>query len=186
MTQRPQASDLSYIFMYHEIKNGPFRMCEQNQIEFTKFYRVMDKTGRIIKKELFKLRNDLEFEYAIHSFILDVKNELIMKHFNEKELEKIEDTTILKVPNLSDEITNFLGKFLGKNYTRRYVPELDFCKNLKGLMMSLVYADNLKGYVCRIHFNLNNISFYPNCKVEMAQTKRQAVKSSFKGAGYRK
>ncbi|CAG8802101.1 27680_t:CDS:2, partial [Racocetra persica] len=51
-----------------ENKKGPFRMREQNRIEFAESYRAMDKSymwklssGRIVE-ELFKLGNDLEFE----------------------------------------------------------------------------------------------------------------------------
>ncbi|CAG8463353.1 12236_t:CDS:2 [Acaulospora colombiana] len=173
-------------------------------------------SGRIVEKELLKLGNDLVFEHAIHSFILDVEDELIMEHFTEKELEEIEGTTIPVVPDISDEIDNFLSKFLGKtnlNEIRQIIKESKFGestsvpmatrknkkvkrkpgerrkigrrgdwtlravgngnkdefgagerinwdkdarKNIQtigiiheGLMMSLVYADNPKGYVCR-------------------------------------
>ncbi|GBC08127.1 hypothetical protein RclHR1_07920002 [Rhizophagus clarus] len=77
----------------------------------------------------------------------------------------------------------------------------------EGLMMSLVYADNPKGYVCR--FRRSDLMEVPDTAekfdsilkilasiltaksairmtIEMAQTKRQAVKSSLKGTGYRK
>ncbi|CAB5396375.1 unnamed protein product [Rhizophagus irregularis] len=377
-TQRPQASDLSYASMSHEIEaetdvfnsennedsetidldtpdheeaidnkeevkeegnnkevakenqNGPFRMREQNRMEFIKSYRAMNESymwklssGRIVEEELFKLGTDLEFEHAIHSFILDVEDELIMEHFTEEELKEIEGTTIPKIPDLSDEIDDFLGKFLGKtnlnkirqiikesmfgnDYNREKHHDVDYIclalyslvreiengnlknanlenwynchvwniifdqafgdvqavtvvrgestsvstatrknkqakrkpgerrrigrrgigyselvnwvkdvrKNIQtvgiiheGLMMSLVYADNPKGYICRMR--RSNLMEVPDTAekfdsiltilasiltaksaiqmtIEMAQTKRQAVKSSFKGAGYRK
>ncbi|CAG8846108.1 31399_t:CDS:2, partial [Gigaspora margarita] len=69
---------------------------------------------RIVKKKLFKLRDDLEFEHAIYSFILDIEDNLIMEHFTKEELEEIEDTTIPEVPDLLDKIDDFLDKFLGK------------------------------------------------------------------------
>ena len=47
---------------------------------------------------------------AIHSFILDVGDELIMEHFTEKELEEIEGTTIPEIPDISDEIDNSLER----------------------------------------------------------------------------
>ena len=37
-----------------------------------------------------------------------------MGHFTAEELEEIESTTIPEVPDLSDEIDYFLGRFLGK------------------------------------------------------------------------
>ncbi|CAG8450430.1 5569_t:CDS:2, partial [Cetraspora pellucida] len=105
-----------------ENKKGPFRMREQNRMEVAESYRAMDKrymwkllSGRIVEEELFKLGNDLEFEHAIHSLILDTEDELIMEHFTKEELEKIEGTAIPEVPDLSDEIDNFLGKFIAKN-----------------------------------------------------------------------
>ncbi|CAG8541030.1 12439_t:CDS:10 [Ambispora gerdemannii] len=94
-----------------ENQKGPFRM------------------RRIVEEELFKLGNDLEFEHAIHSFILDIEDELIMEHFTVKELEEIESATIPEVPELSNEIDDFLGKFLGKtnlNEIRQMIKESMF------------------------------------------------------------
>ena len=54
------------------------------------------------------------FHSAIHSFILDVEDELIMEHFTVEELEEIEGITIPEVPDISDEIDDYLGKFFGK------------------------------------------------------------------------
>jgi hypothetical protein len=54
------------------------------------------------------------FHSAIHSFILDVEDELIMEHFTEEELEEISSAPIPEVPELSDEVNDFLCKFLGK------------------------------------------------------------------------
>ncbi len=54
------------------------------------------------------------FHGAIHSFILDVEDELIMEHFTVEELEEIEGITIPEVPDISDEIDDYLGKFFGK------------------------------------------------------------------------
>ncbi|RIA84418.1 hypothetical protein C1645_832291 [Glomus cerebriforme] len=67
---------------------------------------------RIVKEELYKLKKDLEFKYAIHSFILDVDNKLIAEHFTEAELHEIEDTFIPEISELSDKINNLLNKFI--------------------------------------------------------------------------
>jgi len=56
----------------------------------------------------------LLFASAVHSFILDVEDELIVGHFTETELQEIDSTSIPEVPELSNEIDEFLGKFLGK------------------------------------------------------------------------
>src|SRR5437899_1097373 len=39
-----------------------------------------------------------------HSFILDIEDELIVEHFTEKEIEEIDSTPILVVPELSKEV----------------------------------------------------------------------------------
>ena len=49
------------------------------------------------------------------SFILDVEDELIVKHFTEEELKKIDSTPILEVPELSKEVNNFLRKISWKS-----------------------------------------------------------------------
>ncbi|CAB4388009.1 unnamed protein product [Rhizophagus irregularis] len=119
-----------------ENKKGPFRMSEENREEIAKAYRAMDteymwklSSGRIVEEELFELGNDLEFEHAIHSFILDVEDELIMEHFTEEELEEISSAPIPEVPELSDEVNDFLCKFLGKinlNEIRQIIKESIF------------------------------------------------------------
>ncbi|CAB4427528.1 unnamed protein product [Rhizophagus irregularis] len=119
-----------------ENKKGPFRMSEENREEIAKAYRAMDteymwklSSGRIVEEELFELGNDLEFEHAIHSFILDVEDELIMEHFTEEELEEISSAPIPEVPELSDKVNDFLCKFLGKinlNEIRQIIKESIF------------------------------------------------------------
>ena len=95
-------------------------------------------SGKFVEEELYKLGKRLEFEQfvfmhvimfvqerrhnctkllfpsAVHSFILDVEDELVMEHFTETELREIDNTSIPEVPELSNEIDEFLNKFLGK------------------------------------------------------------------------
>ncbi|GES90377.1 C2H2-type zinc finger transcription factor [Rhizophagus clarus] len=121
--------------MFKENK-GPVRMSEENREEFMRAYKEMDKkymwklsSGRIVEEELYKLGLEQEFEHAIHSFILDVEDELIMDHFTGRELEEIGSATIPEVPELSNEIDGFLGKFLGKtnlNEIRQTIKESMF------------------------------------------------------------
>jgi hypothetical protein len=54
------------------------------------------------------------FPSAVHSFILDIDDELVADCFTETELREIELTPIPEVPELSDEVNDFLDKFTGK------------------------------------------------------------------------
>ncbi|CAG8615598.1 10673_t:CDS:2, partial [Paraglomus occultum] len=98
------------------------RLSKANRREIDTAYNLMDKqymwklsSGKFIEEELYKLGKRLEFEHAVHSFILDVEDELIMEHFTETELREIDNTSIPEVPELSNEIDVFLNKFLGQD-----------------------------------------------------------------------
>ncbi|CAG8528390.1 11916_t:CDS:10 [Acaulospora morrowiae] len=120
-------------------KKGPFRMKEKNRKEILKAYNEMSKenmwklsSGRIVEEELLKLGNDLEFEHSVHSFIIDTDDEAVSDHFSEEEIEEINCTTIPQVPKLSDEITEFLHEFNGKESLidiRETLKEMMFGKN---------------------------------------------------------
>lgn len=71
-------------------------------------------SGKVIEDELYKLGRELEFEHAVHSFILDIDDELVADCFTETELREIKFTPIPEVPELSDEVNDFLNKFIGK------------------------------------------------------------------------
>jgi len=71
-------------------------------------------TGRFVEKELYRLGQELEFEHAIHSFMIDVDDELISSHFNDTELEEIDCSAGPHIPDLPDQIAEFLYEFVGK------------------------------------------------------------------------
>ncbi|GES91964.1 C2H2-type zinc finger transcription factor [Rhizophagus clarus] len=116
--------------------NDKVEMSEKNREKIMKAYREMDKkymwklsSGRIVEEELYKLGKEQQFEHAIHSFILDVEDKLIMEHFTREELEEIDSTPIPEVPELPKEVDNFLCKFLGKtnlNEIRQTIKESMF------------------------------------------------------------
>ncbi|GBB89332.1 hypothetical protein RclHR1_01600004 [Rhizophagus clarus] len=102
-------------------KTGPLRLSEANRKEIYEAYKLMDRrymwkltSGKVIEDELYKLGRELEFEHAVHSFILDIDDELVADCFTETELREIELTPIPEVPELSDEVDHFLNKFVGK------------------------------------------------------------------------
>ncbi|CAG8555473.1 8249_t:CDS:2, partial [Acaulospora morrowiae] len=65
-------------------KTGPIKLSKEN------------------RKEVDEWR-ELEHEHAVHSFILDIDDELVADCFTEAELREIELTPIPEVPELSDE-----------------------------------------------------------------------------------
>ncbi|CAB4438269.1 unnamed protein product [Rhizophagus irregularis] len=117
-------------------KTGPLRLSEANRKEVDEAYKLMDRrymwklsSGKVIEDELYKLGRELEFKHAVHSFILDIDDELVADCFTKTELREIELTPIPEVPELSDEINNFLGKFIRKTNLkeiRQLIKELSF------------------------------------------------------------
>ncbi|CAG8648635.1 1161_t:CDS:10 [Ambispora leptoticha] len=117
-------------------KTGPLRLSEANRKEVDEAYKLMDRrymwklsSGKVIEDELYKLGRELEFEHAVHSFILDIDDELVADCFTETELREIELTPIPEVPELSDEVNDFLDKFIGKTNLkeiRQLIKELSF------------------------------------------------------------
>ncbi|GBC22675.2 uncharacterized protein OCT59_026886 [Rhizophagus irregularis] len=79
----------------------PRRVAKENKVRLSKenreeIFKSMGEqcmwklsTGRFVEKELYRLGQELEFERAIHSFIIDVDDELISSHFNDTELDEI-------------------------------------------------------------------------------------------------
>ena len=51
---------------------------------------------------------------AVHSFILDVDDNVIRQHFSKEERDEIEFAPSPQVPEISDEIDEFLNKFIDK------------------------------------------------------------------------
>ncbi|GES88088.1 C2H2-type zinc finger transcription factor [Rhizophagus clarus] len=102
-------------------KTGPFLLSESNRKEIENSYKLMErenmwklKSGRFVEEELYKLGLDMKFEHACHSFIVDVDDEAIKKHFNEDECREIYDASGPEVPQLSQDIIEYLAKFTDK------------------------------------------------------------------------
>ncbi|CAG8631001.1 8009_t:CDS:2, partial [Paraglomus brasilianum] len=51
---------------------------------------------------------------AIHSFILDVEDEVVLKHFNKEEMEEISQTPGPVILELAENVTDCLNKFVSK------------------------------------------------------------------------
>ncbi|PKK61452.1 hypothetical protein RhiirC2_856244 [Rhizophagus irregularis] len=71
-------------------KNRPFRLSEEHQ--------------QIVEQKL-------EFEHAVHSFIVDVNDVIIKQHFSKTELDEIDNAPGSQIPELLDKIVEFLSKF---------------------------------------------------------------------------
>lgn len=99
-------------------QNGQFRLSKKHRQIVERTFNCMKKenmwrlsTGKYVEKELFDLGKKLEFEHAVHSFIVDVDDVIIREHFNKTELDEIDNAPAPQVPELSDEIVEFLDKF---------------------------------------------------------------------------
>jgi hypothetical protein len=71
------------------------------------------------------------FLSSVHSFIIDVDDELISSHFSDKELDEIYCATSPQVPELSDQIAEFLHEFVGKVIIHQHVNDKDRCIETK-------------------------------------------------------
>ncbi|CAG8832454.1 25690_t:CDS:10, partial [Gigaspora margarita] len=103
------------------VKENKVRLSKENREEIDTAFKSMDEqcmwklsTGRFVEKELYRLGQELEFEHAIHSFIIDIDDELISSHFNDTELDEIDCAAGPHVPDLPDQIAEFLYEFVGK------------------------------------------------------------------------
>ncbi|CAG8691326.1 964_t:CDS:2, partial [Ambispora leptoticha] len=66
---------------------------------------------------------------AIHSFILDIDDEVVMNHFSKEEMEEIDQTPGPVIPELAENVTDCLCKFVDKtnlNEIRKIIREISF------------------------------------------------------------
>lgn len=68
-----------------------------------------------------------------HSFIVDVDDELIKQHFSEAECLEMENVDVPAVPQLSQDIINYLIKFNGKVWYPIYYLASNTCIYQKSL-----------------------------------------------------
>ncbi|RIB23921.1 hypothetical protein C2G38_2032301 [Gigaspora rosea] len=109
------------IFDFGCSTKGPHRLSGENRQEIDTVYKSMNKdfmwkleSGRYVEEVLYKIGLNLTYEHNVHSFIIDAEDETIKKHFDERELEEISDASGPLVPNLSDDVIEYLKKFLNK------------------------------------------------------------------------
>ena len=65
----------------------------------------------------------IESFYLLVLFILDVNDEIIKRHFSKEECDEIDSASGPQVPDISDEINEFLIKFLDKVIINLYATE---------------------------------------------------------------
>ncbi|CAG8641218.1 10639_t:CDS:2, partial [Ambispora gerdemannii] len=86
-------------------------------------------SGRYVEEELYELGKKLDYEHAIHSFILDTEDEVVMNHFSKEEMEEIDQTPGPVIPELAENVTDCLSKFVDKtnlNEIRKILKEISF------------------------------------------------------------
>ncbi|CAJ0828313.1 15745_t:CDS:2 [Entrophospora sp. SA101] len=74
----------------------------------------LETSGRVVEEELYNLGRGLEFEHGAHSFIVGVDDELIKQHFSEAEHLEMENECVPEIPQLSQDIIDYLIKFNDK------------------------------------------------------------------------
>ncbi|RUP50053.1 hypothetical protein BC936DRAFT_140544 [Jimgerdemannia flammicorona] len=129
------------------------------------------------KSQMWKLKSGtiVEEELAIHSFILDTDDEIIQKHFSNADLEEIIDTPGPIIPELFDEVAEYLSQFSGKtnltdireimnksdtrfdkNYVRDLYHDLDYIRFALYAIIREIESGQLRG---------NNFESWYNCHV---------------------
>ncbi|CAG8511614.1 165_t:CDS:2, partial [Acaulospora colombiana] len=163
----------------------PLRLSKANRKEIDTAYQQMNKqhmwrlsSGRLVEEELYKLGKKLKFEHAVHSFILDVDDKLILEHFSETELYEIDRAAGPQVPELSDCITELLhgfvdktslkeiretimDKIVGRNYDNENHHCYDYVINALNSLIREIQTGSVKGAKLEAWFNyyiLNEIS----------------------------
>ncbi|CAG8592524.1 2405_t:CDS:10, partial [Acaulospora morrowiae] len=121
---------------YNKDYTDPYPLTEKHRQMIEQTFNGMKKdrmwrlsTGKYVEEELFELGKKLRFEHAVHSFILDVDDEIIRQHFNEAELDEIDCAPGPQVYELSEEIAGFLNKFADKTSLaeiRKFIKEMMF------------------------------------------------------------
>ncbi|CAG8473017.1 8310_t:CDS:2, partial [Funneliformis caledonium] len=102
-----------------------FQDNDADRTEIENVYTKMKKdfmwklsSGKLVEEELYNIGKKLEFEHAIHSFIIDTEDEIIKQHFSKYELDEIDDAPIPEVPDLPQSVIEYLNKFINITSTK--------------------------------------------------------------------
>ncbi|CAG8503810.1 17093_t:CDS:10, partial [Cetraspora pellucida] len=111
------------------------KISDESRMEIENAYMKMKKdamwklsSGKFVEEELYNLGKKLEFEHSVHSFIIDTEDEIIKQHFREYELEEIDNEHVPKAPDLSQDVIDYLNKFINvtsANEVRSIIGEQD-------------------------------------------------------------
>ncbi|CAG8810903.1 27027_t:CDS:2, partial [Dentiscutata erythropus] len=106
-------------------KNSEIPLQEKQRKEINDSFNLMDKN------KMWKLSSGkkLDYEHAIHSFILDVEDEAVLNHFTEEGIEEIDQARGPTAPELSENVIDCLSKFSGKtdlHEIRKILKEIAF------------------------------------------------------------
>ncbi|RIB25055.1 hypothetical protein C2G38_550804 [Gigaspora rosea] len=159
-------------------KTGPFFLSESNCKEIEDAYKLMKresmwklKSSRFVEEELYKLGLDMRFEHASHSFIVDVDDEAIKQHFDEDEYLEIYNASGPEVPQLLQEIIEYLAKFINKRslkevqksnkpderfddkYDKNTYHDLDYIRFALYALVGEIDDDNFKDQKLEVWFN---------------------------------
>ncbi|KAG9296779.1 hypothetical protein G9A89_002176 [Geosiphon pyriformis] len=148
-------SDVMYDIDKKERKSGPFKLSDGDRTEIESVYAKLKKdvmwrlsSRRFVEEELYSLGKKLEFEHTAHSFIIDTDDEIIKQHFTELELEEIDNASVPEVPDLAQDIIEYLNKFIN----------IDSAKKVRSIISEQDDRFNIN-YDSSIHHDLDYIRF---------------------------
>ncbi|RIB14159.1 hypothetical protein C2G38_2195898 [Gigaspora rosea] len=92
-------------------KNSKIPLQEKQKKEINDNFNFMVKNkiwklsfGRYVEEELYELGKKLGYDHTIHSFILDVKDEVVLNHFTKEEVEEIDQIPGPAISELSENV----------------------------------------------------------------------------------
>ncbi|RUS35394.1 hypothetical protein BC938DRAFT_470670 [Jimgerdemannia flammicorona] len=140
------------------------------------------ESGTIVEEELYKIGKGLNYEHfgyiissGTHSFILDTEDDNVRNHFNDKDFEEITTAPQPSVPQLSEDVAEYLSRFstkmkvadvretlnsqderFGRGYTRDAYHDLDYIRYALHTVIREIEGGHLKH---------NNLESWYNCHI---------------------
>ncbi|RUS32801.1 hypothetical protein BC938DRAFT_474232 [Jimgerdemannia flammicorona] len=140
------------------------------------------ESGTIVEEELYKIGKGLNYEHfgyiissGTHSFILDTEDDNVRNHFNDKDFQEITTAPQPSVPQLSEDVAEYLSRFstkmkiadvretllsqderFGRGYTKDAYHDLDYIRYALHTMVREIEGGHLQD---------NNLESWYNCHI---------------------
>ncbi|RUP46190.1 hypothetical protein BC936DRAFT_147238 [Jimgerdemannia flammicorona] len=140
------------------------------------------ESGTIVEEELYKIGKGLNYEHfgyiissGTHSFILDTEDDNVRNHFNDKDFQEITAAPQPSVPQLSEDVAEYLSRFstkmkiadvretlfsqderFGRGYTKDAYHDLDYIRYALYTVVREIEGGHLQD---------NNLESWYNCHI---------------------